>query len=117
MIIRQLRKTYVSGLSVLGGEPLEKENLPEVIRLVRTCRELVPEKTIWLYTSCLFDDLVESAPELLSDVDVLVDGPYLESRRDLTLRFRGSANQRIIDVKASIESGKIVLWDKKGEKR
>lgn len=101
-----LSKPYITGLSVLGGEPMEPENQVELFDIIKQLKAIHPTKTVWLYTGYLLDkDLVEGGRKyvdhvtnsLLSLIDVLVDGPFIESKKDITLRFRGSSNQRIIE--------------------
>lgn len=118
-ILEYLKPSYVSGLSLLGGEPFEPENQPGLLPLVKKVKETYPEKNIWCYTGYLFDedicgkmmDQVPETRELLSYIDVLIDGPFIEERKNLKIRFRGSDNQRIIDVKKTMEAGEIVLWE------
>lgn len=118
-ILEYLKPSYVSGLSLLGGEPFEPENQPGLLPLVKKVKETYPEKNIWCYTGYLFDedicgkmmDQVPETKELLSYIDVLIDGPFIEERKNLKIRFRGSDNQRIIDVKKTMEAGEIVLWE------
>lgn len=117
-ILSMLVPRYIKGLSLLGGEPFEPQNQPALVQLLRRVKSEYPEKTVWAYTGFLFDrDLLSGAlgsqsvtDEFLSYVDVLVDGPFVQAKKDLTLRFRGSSNQRIIDVKKSLASGQVVLW-------
>ena len=117
-IIESLRPPYIAGLTLLGGDPMEPENQAVVVGLAeRVCREL-PEKSIWCFTGYVYDhDLVEGGPRhtdvtdrLLSCVDVLVDGPFVQELHDITLRFRGSSNQRLIDMPATLEEGVVTLW-------
>ncbi len=114
-ILTHLSKPYVKGLSLLGGEPFHPANQETVLQLVRRVRGVYPGKDIWCYTGYLYEDLLagkvgEHGGELLEQLDVLVDGPFVEARKDLTLRFRGSANQRLIDVPASLKAGDVVWW-------
>lgn len=106
-ILTELNHKYISGLSILGGDPLEPENYDEVLFLCKKAKEQFPEKTIWVYTGYLFED--HKNDELMQYIDVLVDGRYIEEQRDITLKFRGSKNQRLIDVKASLDKNEIVL--------
>ena len=117
LILKYLAPDYVAGLSVLGGEPLEPQNFGEVTKLLRQVKETYPDKNIWLYTGYLFDQIVKNKDydELLSFLDYLVDGEFEEENKKLTLAFRGSSNQRIIDVKKSLSQNEIVLWRKPGE--
>lgn len=109
-ILEALKPDYIQGLSVLGGEPFEPENQPAVLDLVRQVRAAYPLKNIWAYSGYTFEQLQTLAPELLGQITVLVDGPFVEQQKDLRLAFRGSANQRILDVPASLERGEPVLW-------
>lgn len=119
MLLAMLAPSHVKGLTILGGEPLEPQNQPAVLELLREVKSRYPEKTVWVYSGYLLDrDILagklgswEITKEYLSYVDVLVDGPFIMEKKDLSLRFRGSSNQRIIDVPASIAGGKIVLWE------
>jgi len=99
---------YISGLSILGGEPLEPENVETVTVLCECVKKQYPEKTIWLYTGFSYEH-VKNLP-VMRYIDVLVDGPFVEELKDISLQFRGSSNQRIIDVKASLARGEVVLW-------
>ena len=118
-ILDMLRPGYIKGLTLLGGEPFEPQNQMPVVELLRRVRQELPEKTIWAFSGYLFDrDLAsgrigdpETVREYLSLLDVLVDGPFVQAKKNLSLRFRGSENQRIIDVPASLERGEVVLWD------
>ena len=116
-LISELQKSYVSGLTLLGGEPFEPENQRALLPFVRRVRELCPGKTVWAFAGYTWEELTgvsrarcEVTDQLLSLLDVLVDGEFVESLQDISLRFRGSANQRIIDVPASVRTGEIVFW-------
>lgn len=109
-ILQALQPAYIQGLSLLGGEPFEPENQPAVLDLVQQVRAAYPEKNIWAYSGYTFEQLQTLAPELLAQITVLVDGPFVESQKDLRLAFRGSANQRILDVPASLKRGEPVFW-------
>ena len=117
-ILELIKPDYIRGLTLLGGEPFEPENQGAVVELLRQIKSKYPEKTIWAFSGYLFDrDILpghlgnpEITREYLSYLDVLVDGPFVEAKKNLSLRFRGSENQRIIDVPASLAAGKIVLW-------
>ena len=110
---------YIAGLSLLGGEPFEPENQPHVLALCRKVRERFPGKTIWCYSGYTLEtDMLagklgprDVTMELLSLLDVLVDGEFHEAEKNPQLRFRGSGNQRIIDVKETLKTGSTVLWD------
>lgn len=118
-IIAALSPSYISGLTILGGEPFEVRNQREILPFVKRVREELPQKTIWCYTGCtLENDLqtegywrCELTDELLANIDILVDGPFIESLNDVSLYFRGSSNQRIIDMKKTLKSGNIILWE------
>lgn len=98
-IFKALEPSYISGLSILGGDPFEPENLDEVTALCRKVKEWYPHKNIWVYTGYYYRDLKNS--EIMDYIDVLVDGPFKEDLKDITLQYRGSSNQMIIDVQAS----------------
>lgn len=103
---------YIDGLSVLGGEPLDTDNLHVVTNLCCWVKRCFPEKTIWLYTGSQYEDVKDL--EVMRYIDVLVDGRFVEELKDITLKFRGSSNQRIIDVKQSRKTGDVALWDENG---
>lgn len=115
-ILDSIAPDHISGLSVLGGEPLEPANRAAVLNLLKNFREHYPKKDIWLFTGYRFEDLLSAAklaPELmaiLSFVDVLKDGEYIKELHDVSLQFRGSRNQRLIDVPKSLECGKVICW-------
>jgi anaerobic ribonucleoside-triphosphate reductase activating protein len=106
-------------LTLLGGEPFEPQNQPALMDLLRQVRERYPQKSIWSFSGYLFDrDILPGklgdpvvTREFLSYLDVLVDGPFVEAKKNLSLRFRGSENQRLIDVQASLDQGRVVLWE------
>ena len=115
-ILAALEPGYIQGFTLLGGEPFEPENQMELVHLLRKVRETYPEKDIWCYTGYLFEDLAagkvgEYGRALLEQLDVLVDGPFVIAQKNLSLRFRGSSNQRILEVQPSLERGEPVLWD------
>jgi anaerobic ribonucleoside-triphosphate reductase activating protein len=121
-ILEYLKPDYITGLTLLGGEPLEYENWKGLLPLVQAVKERYPQKTIWCYTGYLFDrDLLqdfckkwENMKVFLSCIDVLVDGEFILEQKDISLQFRGSRNQRIILVQESLRSGDIVLWHDDG---
>jgi anaerobic ribonucleoside-triphosphate reductase activating protein len=104
-----MKPTWIRGLSLLGGEPLDPNNIKCVTELVKQAKARYPEKDIWCYTGYKWEDVCELP--ILQYIDVLVDGKYIENERDITLRFRGSRNQRLINVSQSIKTKTIVLWD------
>ena len=118
-ILDDLDHPYVSGLSLLGGEPLEYSNQKGLLPLVKKVKEKFPDKNIWCYTGFDFEkDVIgnmsknnNTTRDLLIYIDVIVDGRYIEEKKDISLRFRGSSNQRIIDMKKTAETGEIVLWE------
>ncbi len=118
-ILTLLKPDYIAGLSLLGGEPFELTNQLGLLPLLRRVKEMYPTKTIWCYSGYLLDaDILgkmavkhEETKELLSYLDVLVDGKFIEEKKNINLRFRGSENQRIILVQDSLRSEKIILWD------
>ena len=122
-IVQMLRPDYIRGLTLLGGEPFEPENQGTIVQLLRQVKRELPQKSIWAFSGYLFDRDILSGRlgdtrEYLSYLDVLVDGPFIEAQKNLSLRFRGSENQRLIDVPASLAAGKIVLWkDWQGDKK
>ncbi len=117
-LLSALSKSYINGLTLLGGEPMEPNNQRVLLPLVKRVKDLYPEKDIWCYTGYDYEkDLLqesrarcEATEKLLSYIDVLVDGEFVEECKDISLQFRGSSNQRIIDVKASLNSGEVRLW-------
>lgn len=117
-IIEALKPAYISGLTLLGGEPMEPQNQEVLLHLVRQVKEAYPQKSIWCYTGYTFEtDILQSmcqeqpvTRELLAYIDVLVDGAFIEAQKNISLQFRGSENQRIIDVQASLAGGTTVFW-------
>lgn len=117
-IVESLRPSYVAGLTLLGGEPMEPENQRVLVGLLERVREELPDKTIWCFTGDLLEDLLDpSSPRrcevtdrMLACIDVLVDGPFVLALKDITLRFRGSSNQRLIDLPATLAKGEVVPW-------
>lgn len=118
-IIESLKPDYIQGLTLLGGEPFEYSNQKGLLPLVRQVREVLPQKDIWCFTGFLFDkDIIENmckrwneTNELLSYIDVLVDGRFVEELKNLNLKFKGSENQRTILVNESLKSGNVILYD------
>jgi anaerobic ribonucleoside-triphosphate reductase activating protein len=119
-ILKELESPFISGLSLLGGEPFEPANQEALLPFLQEVKRRFPEKTIWCYTGCVFD--VETGlfkdsrwnsdctKELVSLLDVLIDGPYVEELHNIRLKFRGSSNQRVIDVKKTLSSKTCVLY-------
>ena len=117
-IINALSKGYIKGLTLLGGEPMEPDNQRALLSLVKRVKLLFPEKDIWCYSGYTFEELTEESrarcectDELLSYIDVLVDGEFVEEKKNISLAFRGSENQRIIDLKKTFEKGDIVIYE------
>ena len=113
-VLEYLKPDYIQGLTILGGEPFEDANRPVVLGLIKTVKKLFPNKDIWMYSGYLFEEIMkkEYGKEILSLIDILVDGEFVKAKKDLTLKFRGSSNQRIIDVKNTIKSGTISISNK-----
>ncbi len=118
-LLESLAPPQIAGLTVLGGEPFEPLNQPGVAELLRQVRAAYPNKSIWAFTGYLLDEeLLEGkvgdpalVREMISCLDVLVDGPFRIELKDLTLRFRGSSNQRLIDIPKTLKNNTVVLWD------
>ena len=118
LILKMMEPAHIKGLTLLGGEPFEPQNQPAIVELLRRVKKMYPEKSIWAFSGYLFDrDILawrlgprEVTEEYLSYLDVLVDGPFIQAKKNLSLRFRGSENQRLIDVPASLKSGEVILW-------
>lgn len=104
-----LEKDYISGVTLSGGDPLHPANINEVSLLINEIRETFPEKTIWLYTGYHWDE-IKMLP-FIKNIDVLVDGEFVQELKDEKLHWKGSSNQNVIDVKKSLEAGQIVLHD------
>lgn len=124
-IIKSIDMPYIQGLTILGGEPLEPENQTEVLDLCKTIKERLPEKTIWIYSGYTFEQItgtddtskhiatpesITNCKEILNNIDVLVDGPFVQDLYDITLKYRGSSNQRIIDVKKTLTEHSVCLY-------
>ncbi len=118
-ILTMMAPSHIKGITLLGGEPFEPENQPALLDLVQQIHSKYPEKSIWCFSGYLFDrDILPGrlgdpavTRALLSHIDVLVDGPFVMEKKDLTLRFRGSSNQRLINVPASLHKGEVILWE------
>jgi len=120
-LLEALAPDYIHGITLLGGEPFEPENQRELIGFIRKVKEAYPKKNIWCYTGYLLDEELlkpsrarcEVTDEMLSYIDVLVDGEFQLDKKNISLQFCGSENQRIIDVKASLKENAIILWEDK----
>lgn len=118
-IAEMLRLDYIHGLTILGGEPFEPENQRGLLPFLRKIRQEFPHKSIWIYSGFTYEELkdeqsrchCEATDEILSLSDVLVDGRFDESKKDLSLKFRGSSNQRIIDLKLTAENNEVTVWN------
>lgn len=115
-IIASLKSDFINGLTLLGGEPMEPANQKGLLEFVKRVKAIYPNKTIWCYSGYTWEQLTTPSraycpftKELLSFIDVLVDGEFVEEKKDITLRFKGSSNQRIIDVQKTLKENKIVL--------
>ena len=119
-ILNYLDNPHISGLTLLGGEPMDPANQPALLQLVKKVREKFPEKSIWCFTGYLFDkeimaqmfDTIPVTKELLSYIDVMVDGRFVEELKNVSLVFKGSSNQRTINVPESLKTGNVVLMEK-----
>jgi anaerobic ribonucleoside-triphosphate reductase activating protein len=120
-IIESLRPHYINGLTLLGGEPFEPANQRVLVKFLHRVREECPDKDIWCFTGFVLDSELlcdgsyprcEVTDEMLSLIDVLVDGRFVAAKKDISLRFRGSSNQRLIDMNKTRECGEITLWNK-----
>ena len=127
-IFEELEKSYISGITLSGGDPLYVQNLDTILDLIYNIKKKFPTKTIWLYTGFTFNELMDNYKsyrqtpfeyrddewlerwEIIRRCDVLVDGPYIKEQRDITLKWRGSSNQRVIDVQETLKQGRIVLY-------
>lgn len=116
-IIDSLAPDYIAGLTVLGGEPMEPENQHGLVDLFERVRRTYPHKSIWCYTGDTYEEISEGGfhhtdvtDRILACLDVLVDGPFEKDLYDITLRFRGSSNQRLIDIPKTLAQNKVVLW-------
>lgn len=119
-ILKALSPEHISGLTLLGGEPMEPVNQEGLLPLLRQVHQTYPNKNIWCYTGYLYEDLLpggkvhsEITDEILNYIDILVDGPFIASEKNIRLKFRGSNNQRIIDVKRTKQAEDVILWDEK----
>lgn len=120
-IIEDLKPEYITGLTLLGGEPFERINQEGLVPLVKKVKQTYPDKKIWCYTGFTFDKQIlgemiekenrQTTKEMLDNIDYIVDGRFVEELKNPSLRFRGSSNQRIIDVKKSLAQNEVVLWD------
>ena len=118
-IIEMLAPSYINGLTLLGGEPFEKRNQRALLPFIKKVKEIYPEKTIWAYSGFTLEELMtegskpncEVTEDILRLIDVLVDGRFVEEKKDITLKFRGSSNQRLIDMNKTRQNKKVTLWE------
>lgn len=118
-LLKMLEPSYIDGLTLLGGEPFEPENQRALLPFVKRIREKLPCKTIWAYSGFTLDEMktdgshprCEVTDELLAQLDVLVDGRFVEELKDISLLFRGSSNQRLIDMKKTLDEGRVIIWE------
>ena len=108
-ILEFCKEDYIDGLSILGGEPMHPLNIEGTIHLARRFKEMYPKKTLWAWSGYLFDEIPNK--EIFKYIDVLVDGRFMVDKKDPRLKYAGSSNQRVIDVKKTIESGEIILYE------
>ena len=121
----ELSKDYISGITFSGGDPLHKNNIIEVNNIIQEIKKQFPNKTIWLYTGYTWEELSPNTlirgideestlhnvrANIIKSCNVVIDGPYIDNLRDITLKWRGSSNQRVIDVQKTLQNGEIVLW-------
>ncbi len=116
-LLKALEPSYIDGLTLLGGEPMEPQNQQVLVQFLEKMKQMYPTKTVWCFTGYTFEELVgesrarcEVTEKILSLIDVLVDGEFKEELKDISLRFKGSSNQRIIDVKKTLQSTEIIIW-------
>ena len=127
-LFRELDKDYISGLTLTGGDPLHENNLDDILRIVNKIRLLMPEKTIWLYTGYEWSDIwsdskiiiddytnqvyenYQKRQQIISMCDVVIDGKYIDSQRNISKKWAGSDNQRVLDIKKSLQQGEVILY-------
>ena len=119
-LLEALSPSYIKGLTLLGGEPMEPQNQRVLVGFLEKVKQQFPNKSIWCYSGYTFEELTgksrarcDVTDRMLSYIDVLVDGKFVEELKDISLRFKGSSNQRLIDLKATLDKGEVVLWDDK----
>lgn len=115
-LFEALSKPWIKGITFSGGDPLFENNISEVLRLIYKIRKELPEKNIWLYTGYTYEDIINSdtpemkiRQEIINNIDILIDGPFIIDKKDLRLEWRGSSNQRIIDMQTTVKTGKLTI--------
>jgi len=120
-IFESVEPAYISGITLLGGEPMEVQNQKGLLPFLKDFKEKFPQKSIWCFSGFTYEELIgiepsrcrcEATEEILSLLDVLVDGKFVEEQKDIRLLFRGSSNQRLIDIPETLKKGEVVLWEK-----
>lgn len=109
-LIEATDKPYISRISILGGEPLVPVNLETVSLIIESLKKRFPEKRIWIYSGYTYESLNKNQLRVISKADILVDGQFIKEKKDLNLKFRGSSNQRIIDIQQTIKGSRLTLW-------
>lgn len=109
-ILNLMKPNYITRLTILGGEPLIERNIEPLTKLLTKVKENYPEKKVWLYTGGNFESEIEKNINLIKNIDIIIDGKFIDSLKNPKLKFRGSSNQRVIDVKKSIENNKTILY-------
>ncbi len=119
-ILEYLAPDYIAGLTLLGGEPMEPQNQRALLPFLKKMKKMYPQKTVWCFSGYTLEELqgesranCEATEEMLNLIDVLVDGEFKEELKDISLRFKGSENQRLIDLRKTFETGEIVIWNEK----
>lgn len=118
-ILNMLEPSYIKGLTLLGGEPFEPQNQKAILPFIKKIKEKYPDKNIWAYSGFTYEELItegthphcDETADILSIIDVLVDGRFVEEKKNLMLRFRGSSNQRLIDMKETLKAGQVVTFE------
>ena len=113
LILDLCSKPHIAGLSILGGEPLSPLNYSELFELLTLFREMFPDKDIWMWTGRIYEEMTEEQLEITNLCDVIVDGPWIQDLGDFSLKYKGSSNQRVIDINKTKELNKVVLYEGK----
>lgn len=110
LLMNLCNKHYIAGLSILGGEPLDPQNIDTITQISKKFKELYPQKSLWIWSGYTFENYIKDK-EIIKYADIIVDGRFIDELKDFNLKFRGSSNQRIINVKETLRQNKIVLWE------